>query len=386
MNAHRLYQLEQLMLILFFCMSIYAPLFMGVIQEDKISSGIEKRNLANFPSLPKSFKSLSEYPEKFNIYYSDHFGFREVLTSIYFKLVNTRGNQSSVEDVTIGQDGWLFLGSIKPGYQGHDDPMGDAINVNLFTNKELKDFAKSIVAIKNWLSNKGIEYVYVIAPNKHTIYFEKLPQYISKKNNKSSTDQLVEYLQKHTHVAVVDLRPSLMMEKKYRQVYYKYDTHWNQYGANVAQFEIMKTIKNFFPEKIKPFLLDNNQFKTVTRRVGDLAKFANINNIKEEMPQPVFEAGCTPVNEISDLKKMETHTMVCKTQQLNALIFRDSFFNALKPYISRHFNRSTYIWKRMNYSSLAKYVEQEKPDIVIDEVIERSLPYTLSSALFKNSQ
>jgi hypothetical protein len=32
---------------------------------------------------------------------------------------------------------------------------------------------------------------------------------------------------------------------------------------------------------------------------------------------------------------------------------------------------------------LKKYVEKEKPDIVIDEVIERTLPYIPSSELFE---
>lgn len=89
------------------------------------------------------------------------------------------------------------------------------------------------------------------------------------------------------------------------------------------------------------------------------------------------------MNETHDIKARETHTMVCNTQELNAVIFRDSFFVALKPYFSRQFYRSTYIWEKINSKSLIKYIEQEAPDIVIEEVVERSLPYTPSGALFK---
>jgi hypothetical protein len=385
MNKSTVYKTGNIFLVVVFCLTIFVPFLIGIIQEDKVASGIEKRNLVRYPLLPKSLKALSEYPEKFNTYYSDHFGFRELLTKVYFKLVYQAGIQSAVDDVTFGQDGWLFLGSIKKGYQRHSDPIGDVMNVNLYTQKELKEFAKSITKIKNWLGNKGIEYLYVIAPNKHTIYFEKLPKYISKKNDNSSTDQLLEYLRKHTDVAVVDLRPSLLAEKKQHAVYFKYDTHWNHYAANVAQFEIMNRVKSFFPGQIKPFLLDNKQFKTLIRRMGGLSNFAKIENIKEDNPVPIFEGGCTPVNEISEPKSKETHTMICSTQKLNVLIFRDSFFNALKPYISRYFNRSTYIWQKINYPSLAKYVEQEKPNLVIEEVVERSLPYLPSSGHFASS-
>ena len=383
MNERILYKFDKIILILIFGLAIYIPLFVGVIQEDKISSGVEKRNLTKFPSVPESITEFSEYSHVFNLYYFDHFGLREILTKVYFKLINKLCDQSSVDDVTFGQDGWLFLGSIKPGYQRYSDPMGDAINTNLFSEKELEDFAISIMNIKNYLSNKGIEYIYVIAPNKHTIYFDKLPKYISKQNSKSATDQLVKYLQEHTDVIVVDLRQVLLKEKKNHQVYFKSDTHWNHYGANVAQFEIMNKIKTFFPEQISPLLLSDNQFKILPKKSGDLAGFAKITNINEDDPQPVFEEGCSPVKETPNTKARETHTMVCETQELNAVIFRDSFFSALQPYFSRQFHRSTYIWKKMNYNSLIKYIERENPDIVIDEIIERSLPYIPSRALFE---
>ncbi|MEE9425190.1 MAG: hypothetical protein V3V18_09460 [Methylococcales bacterium] len=357
---------------------------MGIIDEDKLASGIEKRNLAKYPLFPESLKALSEYPEKFNTNYSDHFGFRELLTKIYFKLVYYLGIQSAIDDVTFGQDDWLFLGSIKKGYQKYDDPIGDVMNVDLYTQRELADFVSSIVAIKNWLGNKGIEYVYVIAPNKHTIYFENLPKYISKQNNKSSTDQVLEYLQKHTDVAVVDLRPPLFAEKIKNQVYFKYDTHWNQYGANAAQYEIMKKVKSLFPGKIAPFRLNKDQFEILTTNEGDLAGLSKTDNLTENMPQPIFKDGCTPVNDVPDPKFGETHTLVCNNQRLNTIVFMDSFFVSLKPYISRHFYRSTYIWERINEASLTKYVEQEKPDIVIDEVVERTFPYMLPSEFFSS--
>jgi len=92
------------------------------------------------------------------------------------------------------------------------------------------------------------------------------------------------------------------------------------------------------------------------------------------------------VIEKPDIKERGIYTMVCETQGLNAIIFGDSFSGTLSPYFSRYFHRSTYIRKGINhYDSLIKYVEQEKPDIVIEEVVERFLPYIPSSVLFKNT-
>ena len=384
MNERLLYQADKIILILIFGLAIYIPLFIGVMQKDQRVSSVEKRNLAQLPSVPGAIQEFMEYPSAFNQYYSDHFGLREQFTEKYFELINKFSSRSSVDDVTFGQDGWQFLGSLKPGYQGYNDPMGDAINVNLFSEKELEDFARSITTIKNWLSNRGIEYIYIIVPNKHTIYFEKLPKYITKQNKKSATDQLVQYLQEHTDVIVVDLRQVLFAEKKNHQVYFKGDTHWNHYGANVAQFEILNKIRTLFPDKISPSLLNDSQFTISTRDSDDLAGIAKIERVPEDDPQPNFEDTCLPVADKSNIKVFDTYSIECDTQELNAVIFRDSFFAALQPYISRQFHRSTYVWGKINYDSLVKYVEREKPDIVIEEVVERAFPYVPLSEFFKN--
>ena len=93
-------KLDKKFLILIFCFSIYTPFLMGIIQEDKAISVVEKRNLAKFPELPESLKEFSEYPQKLTTYYSDHFGFREALTKKYYKLVNFAG-YTAADDITI---------------------------------------------------------------------------------------------------------------------------------------------------------------------------------------------------------------------------------------------------------------------------------------------
>jgi alginate O-acetyltransferase complex protein AlgJ len=382
MNKCTIYKLEKLIILVIFLLSIYLPFIGSFVQKGKTVSSVENRNLAKLPDLPQSLRSFVDYPERFNAYYTDNFGFRDILTETYYQITDKRVSKTQFDDVTFGRNDWLFLGSIKPGYDRYDDPIGDAINRNLFTENELIDFTQSIMEINNWLKNKGIEYLYIIAPNKHTIYFENLPEYISKIGHESSTDQLVNYLLEHTDVNVLDLRQPLIEQKKKHQVYFKTDSHWNHYGANVAQYEIMKKISNFFPNKISPHLLRDNQFKITHMNGGDLAGLAKLQNIMETNPQPIFERGCIPVNENPAHVGEKTHTIVCETKTLNALIFRDSFFWALKPYISREFKRSTYIWGRLDYLLLTEYIDKENPDIVIEEVVERSLPYKLESTLF----
>lgn len=371
------YMFDKMAVVFIFGLVIYIPFFLGLLQKDQISSAIEQRNLTKIPALPSSKNSIKNYPEAFNLYYADHFGLREQMTALYFSIMHSLGAQNSISNVTFGQDGWMFLGNIKPGSEKYMDPMGDAINKNLFSNQQLKEFADSIMAIKNWLKKKGIKYIYVIAPNKHTIYFDKMPKYISKQNKYSATDQLVAYLKEHTDVIVVDLRQALVEEKKKHQVYFKSDTHWTFYGANAAQFEMMKKVELLFPGQIKPKVLNDEQFVFQSKTDGDLTKYAKAGVVVEELALPVFDEkiGCQLVKENPGHSGVTPHTFLCANKTLNTVIFRDSFFNYLQTYIARYFRRSTYIMGKINYQALEKYVVQENPDIVIEEVVEREFPY-----------
>ena len=375
MKESILYKLNNFIIVLIFGIAIFTPFLIGIVEKDKAVAEVEKRKLSQLPARPKTAEDIKKFPQSFDDYYSDHFGLRDWLTE-YYKWAKYSIGDSPSENVTIGKNGWLFLGSIKKGYNRYGDPIDDARNVNLYSKDELKRVAKYMVCLKAWLNEKGVKYLFVIAPTKHTIYFDQLPDYISKVNDRSATDQLIEYLKEHTDVPVVDLRGLLMKEKNKRQLYYKTDTHWNHYAANIAQYKIMTEIEKLFPNQIQPEL---KKLRDGTRTGGDLANFIGghiiFKEFKEDNPQPIFEQTYTPTRQPPDAKGRTTHTLICEDQELNAVIFRDSFFIALQPYFSRKFKRSTYIWKKSNYSLLKKYIELEQPDIVIEEWVSRSLPY-----------
>ena len=369
-----LYKIDKVILVASFILVIFVPLISGILQEDKTASNTEKRNLEKLPALPDSIEALIQFPKLFNQYYSDHFGFREELTRAYFKTTSKLGKQSTLDDVTFGKQDWLFLGGTKPGYTNYGDPVGNAMNVKLFTQKELENYVAPLVAIDDWLKQQDIEFLFVIAPNKHSIYFDKLPSFITKKNELSAIDQLLTYIREHTDITTVDLRPALIDGRKEHEVYYKSDTHWNHYGANIAQYEIMKTIGKMFPGKITPSLLTDDQFEMNILNDGDLAKFAGIESFSEPSPVPVFEDACNTYIETHTATDTGNYTTTCTGQQLQALVYRDSFFITLQPYFSKKFSRITYIQERISKPLLMIELDKNRPDIVISEVVERAIP------------
>jgi hypothetical protein len=370
-------------LALLFCSAIFIPLVIGITEPDKATSSVEKRNLATLPKLPHSVAEIRQYPPLFDKYYSDHFGFRDLLTTYYKRLKYALGDSPS-HDVTIGKDGWLFLGSIKKGYSAYDDPIGDYRNVNLYSEDELEKLTEHMIALKSWLHQRGIEYLLVIAPNKHSIYGEYLPDYISRVGPRSATDQLVAYLESHSSIDVVDLRLALMAAKNDRQLYFKRDTHWNSYGANIAQFQILAEVSRRFPNQITASLVEN--FAQETLSGGDLANFIGLLNATDKNPRPIFDDSCQPSTHPQGATGTDIHTLICPNNKLDALIYRDSFFSELEPYIARKFRHSTYIWEKLGQDSLIAQIDQHQPDIVIEEWVERSLPYVpRNNAVFQDA-
>ena len=51
-------------------------------------------------------------------------------------------------------------------------------------------------------------------------------------------------------------------------------------------------------------------------------------------------------------------------------MFRDSFASRLVPFLSEHFSRAVYLWQN---DFDAEVIEQEHPDVVIQEIVSRHL-------------
>ena len=56
--------------------------------------------------------------------------------------------------------------------------------------------------------------------------------------------------------------------------------------------------------------------------------------------------------------------------KLKVLVFRDSFSTSMIQFLKEYFGESIYIW---HHDFNKEIIEQEKPDIVITEIIERDI-------------
>ena len=353
---------------------LFGPLALAILQTDQLVSLSENRSLSVLPSLPESHLETETYPARFNEYYNDHFGLREELSSFYKELKYALGDTPS-QEVIVGKDGWLFLGKRKAKI--YLDPMGFARNDRQFTLYQLKVLARFYSELAEKLRKQGSAYLLVITPSKSSIYFEQLPDYFQKVRPDSATDQFVSYLRQHTDIDILDLREALLREKQKRQVFFKADTHWNQYGANVAQFEIMQVLAKWFPGKITAELFPLEEDVKIGGDLGNMTGVQVLRDTRDILPSPIFAGACEPeIRKVREAGKPRVQHTRCAGGELALVVSRDSFFTALEPYFARTFREAVFVWDKSNSPTVDKYL-QKHPDVFIEIWAERNLDYRM---------
>lgn len=327
---------------------------------------LENRQLAEAPTL--NWESLSDYPKQFENYFNDHFGYRNLLIRLNSKFKRRILDiKTSEREVLEGIDGWLY-------YTGNTT-VDDYRGVNPFTPDQLEQWQLMLEGKRDFLKLQGIEYLFVVAPNKSSIYPEYLPAWVKKVSEGTPLDQLVAYLKENSEVEILDLRHHLMVEKSRGFILYTpTDTHWNQLGAFVAYREIMAQTGQLLNQSTA-LSLENVKVEYAKEGGGDLAKILGIQeDVVEELPT------LTPLirhaQEVYKIDGLPRETLM-QSQMIDrprVVMFGDSFSSALIPYISEDFSYARYIlapWTKE--TPIENIVIESKPDIVIEERVERLL-------------
>lgn len=77
------------------------------------------------------------------------------------------------------------------------------------------------------MKERGIRFVMFEAPNKESVYAEYMPDSVRVYGSESRLDAALPELAAQG-LPVYDMKPELLKEADTYQLYYKYDTHWNQ--------------------------------------------------------------------------------------------------------------------------------------------------------------
>lgn len=376
-----------LMLTLIFLAALFLPLTVFMVQKNVQYSEVEKRELIPFPSLTMQ-QSITDFTHAFDGYFQDHFGLRDWFIHRYQREVSKRFgiNSGPGSNVFEGTDGWFFFS----GDQLLDDLKG---RLN-FSAEETQQFLQSLAEKKSWLNSQGIAYILLVAPNKQSIYPNYLPRHYRQVRKTSRLDDLLMHMAQPADNGLLDLRPRLREESAKVRLYDRSDTHWNSWGAYLAYQGIMDRVKTLFPD-----FKGQRSFSFLPAWKngdgGDLAlMIGRRTSIIEQRPvvnSADFTAKDTPIEQslaaLLTLPQLHPEYTSNSNKKLRVLVLHDSFSNKLKPFFSESFSQVLYIWQYydleslavMDKTRLAEIISLFKPDLVIEETVERQLPRFLSA-------
>jgi hypothetical protein len=333
----------------------------------------ENRTFSGCPHLRFTYDSLRAFPPGFESFYNDRFAYRTSLiyTMAWWKYkyfdVSTTGK------VIAGRNGWLYY------MDGGDEEI--LRHTPLFSDQELANWTCVLTERKAWCDARHIKFLFVITRSKATIYPEFAPLQYTALSTDSKADQLLRFLREHTDIETLDLKKPLLQAKSMGRIYSKTDTHWNRLGSFIGYRTIMGRLKQWFPQ-LQPLKLADLKVTKDVPFSGDLANMMGIehrvmDSNDEYEPKSGYtwkQASFPPPFDLNDL----THCwdpFATETNLKNApkaFFVRDSFIVMPQPLISQTFKHVYFNWSPF-VEFPAQAIANDKPDVVVLELIERQL-------------
>lgn len=337
----------------------------------------ENRNLTEMPS--PNLSKLDQFPPAFDAYLNDQLSFRPVFMDLYQQMKYALKVSSVPDKVIIGSDDYLFLGmrdqEVYLGARPYTDLALDSMKV------EWKDRLA-------YFKEKKIPIFWFIPPIKQYVYEEKLPLLIQQ-NKPSRTEKLVEAMNKFYPNSTHFWLKNLLEAKKHDRMFFLLDNHWNFKAGEIAYLDLMQVLRTNGME-VRTLSKNAYTWKKERKTNGSLASFLGMESeLSEEIAVPIFD--------FSELKELEKYGFACppgfaypyefekryvnpkaKNKQ-RILIIRDSFGDALMPFIQASFQESMFVFDAWQYGMNKNIIEAYQPDIVLflsveaftDRVLER---------------
>ena len=327
-------------------------------------STTENRTLAAAPSITAEDGSFNvNILSDAGMYFEDHFAYRNAMVSANAFLRALAGT-SATDEVVVGTDGWLYYGGTLYDYLGQ----------NVLSDRALVNVAHNLALMQGYAQSRGAQFLFTVAPNKNSLYASHMPYYYLAYDGASNWERLKPYLTSYG-VNYYDLFE--LFEGQDAELYYERDTHWNNTGALLAANALLGAFSRGGLTVADYLWVDRDDY------TGDVAQMLYPQNPGTEAERYVTsvndgegKAGTTwSYTQGADVTDNSITTTGMGSGSL--LMYRDSFGNALIPYLSTVFGQATYS-KLIPYNALT--IDEVGADCVIVERAERHLAYLAQAA------
>jgi len=308
--------------------------------------------------------------------FEEQFAWRQRLRDAYNQ-VRWTAFGALVPSVLQGKDGWFFYRSEKAkDGPGIDDAMGQ-LRVDAATLERWRTILRARAAE---MERRGIRYIAAVAPNKQTIYPDLLPDGVPA--HRAGPTRLEQALAHLDPGLPIDLTPALRAARAESQIYFKTDTHWSPTGAFVGYRVLTERLAALLPG-VEP--IGRARLKEVRGPYyGDMSAIASVPLIENAAPR-LFGTEEFPARCAGGAALLTVQASACPPMQIGqlyrtrrdderlpkAVVFHDSFMDAMVPFLAQHFREAVFDRGAVNPAVIL----QEKPDVVIEMRVERYLDH-----------
>lgn len=337
---------------------------------------VEKRKVAAFPHFPAHLTDFVRFTHDIEAYVSDRIGFRKYLIAARNAIDLDVFRKPASPFVVVGANDWLFFDERRSAT--------DFLGLAPLPGGTLTTLRGEIEKRRAWLAERGIAYIFMIAPNKQSIYPEYLPRALQAFTGMTRTEQFLKVMETSPAASsVMYPAATLRAAKSSGDVYYRGDTHWNFIGGYWAYTAALDQLEKITDLKQPRLALTRDTLKDPNApngfRGGDLATMLDVSTA---VPPParwprISDATCVtpPFPDEVDILPWAPKDRVwtCDADQngQRLVLFADSFGGFLAPFFAASFSRFHIYAGHPTFEELQAYVENEHPTVVIEEHVER---------------
>lgn len=345
-----------------FLVCILLPLFFLNTDPTAIST-IDNRKMAQLPANINTafFKGIESY-------FNDRLGFREEAITLYQRLNDRFFSILEHPLYMRGQNGHIF-------YSG-SEYIRDYQNTATDT-QYLQAFSEYLNTVRVYCEDRGIHFLFVLLPDKKTIYPEYFPVGYNIKNGPSRTDILLGLLSK-TKLDYLYPKKEFLLHKSSEVLYnVQFDVeHWNANGeflGNSMIIDRLRTVNSRIPSIKREDYIVSSELRTSLHT----SKFP----ISELVP--VYEPKTWFAKDDSDslasfafINRTRYHLRFFNTASASKerlLLIGDSYMQSAYKYYVNAFEETTFL-HQVNLPRVREVLDALKPDIFVLEIVERALP------------
>ena len=328
------------------CLALCLALSVGMVFAGPSEAGANEQ-LAGFPSLmTKEGKWNTDYLSQLSDYIGDRFFLRQELISTDHWLSGKLFGVSGDPGVILGKGGWLY----------YADTLADYTGTDAMTDRELFAAANNLEIMDRYCRENGRQFLFVIAPNKNSLYNENMPDY-GQRAELTDARRLLEELALR-QVNTVDLFTAFGEQEQI--LYFAHDSHWNTKGAALGADRINEA----FGVESSYY---NGDFSEEVAHAGDL--YAMLYPAFTDPEKDRVYGG--KLNYAFTTSATRPDAIILSTESGkpgSLLAYRDSFGNLLFPFLADSYG--TVRFSRSNSYDLTR-----ESDYVLIELVERNLGY-----------